>query len=243
MTLAANALLNNMVLLAAYFLDGFATAAEQICGQAVGARDRTTFRAGLRMSLGWGFGFACVASLLYLLAGPHIIDLMTTSPEVRGAARISCPSPPCCRWWGSCAYAFDGIYIGALWSRDMRNLMVGALAAYLVAWLLLRPLGNAGLWLALPRLSRGAGRPAGGTACPPSCGAPFPRLDHRAAPAFYSPKGRRQDAGFGSHRGCRSHRPLSGPGPLPAARPLPHHRPSGCPCDRLQGACGLERQP
>lgn len=147
-TLAANALLNNMVLLAAYFLDGFATAAEQICGQAVGARDRATFRAGLRMSLGWGFGFACVASLLYLLAGPHIIDLMTTSPDVRGAARDFLPFAALLPVVGVCAYAFDGIYIGALWSRDMRNLMVGALAAYLVAWLLLRPLGNAGLWLA-----------------------------------------------------------------------------------------------
>jgi MATE family multidrug resistance protein len=50
---------------------------------------------------------------------------------------------------GVLAYTFDGIYIGATWARDMRNLMVIALAIYFVAWWALRPYGNAGLWIAL----------------------------------------------------------------------------------------------
>ena len=40
-TLAANAVLNNLLLVSAFFLDGLATAAEQLCGRAYGARDRT----------------------------------------------------------------------------------------------------------------------------------------------------------------------------------------------------------
>src|SRR6266480_6424489 len=47
------------------------------------------------------------------------------------------------------AFAFDGVYIGATWARDMRNLMLASLVIFLAAWLLLRPLGNAGLWGAL----------------------------------------------------------------------------------------------
>jgi len=47
------------------------------------------------------------------------------------------------------AFAFDGVYIGATWARDMRNLMVLSLLAFFVAWLLLRSFGNAGLWGAL----------------------------------------------------------------------------------------------
>src|ERR1700724_1398842 len=39
--LAANAVLNNFLLVSAFFLDGLANAAEQLCGRAVGARDRT----------------------------------------------------------------------------------------------------------------------------------------------------------------------------------------------------------
>jgi MATE family multidrug resistance protein len=50
---------------------------------------------------------------------------------------------------GVMAYSFDGIYIGATWARDMRNLMVASFAIYLAAWWLLQPMGNAGLWGAL----------------------------------------------------------------------------------------------
>lgn len=148
-TLAANALLNNMVLLAAYFLDGFATAAEQICGQAVGARDRASFMKGMRLVLLWGFGVALAACLGYLAVGPLVIDLMTTNADVRAAARTFLVFAAVLPVVGVFAYAFDGIYIGALWSRDMRNLMVAALAAYLLAFFALSMLGNAGLWLAL----------------------------------------------------------------------------------------------
>ena len=43
-TLAANAVLYNMFLIGGYFLDGFATAAETLCGQSIGARDERSFR-------------------------------------------------------------------------------------------------------------------------------------------------------------------------------------------------------
>lgn len=147
-TLAANAVLQNMVMVAAYFLDGFATAAEQICGAAVGARRRADFSAGVRLALAWGFAFALGACVIYLAAGPVLVDAMTTSPEVRAQARIFLLYAALLPVAGVSAYAFDGVYIGALWSRDMRNLMLAALGVYLLAWWGLRPLGNHGLWLA-----------------------------------------------------------------------------------------------
>ena len=54
--LAANSVLHNLILVGAFFLDGFATAAEQLCGRAVGARDERAFRRAVRLALGWGFG-------------------------------------------------------------------------------------------------------------------------------------------------------------------------------------------
>ncbi|MDI4665019.1 MATE family efflux transporter [Xanthobacter autotrophicus] len=147
-TLAANAVLQNMVMVAAYFLDGFATAAEQICGAAVGGRRRADFAAGVRLSLGWGLVFALAACVLYLAIGPAVVDAMTTSAEVRAAARDFLIYAALLPVAGVAAYAFDGVYIGALWSRDMRNLMLCALAVYLAAWWGLRGLGNHGLWLA-----------------------------------------------------------------------------------------------
>ena len=47
------------------------------------------------------------------------------------------------------AFAFDGVYIGATWARDMRNLMVASLVIFLTAWFALRSFGNYGLWGAL----------------------------------------------------------------------------------------------
>src|SRR6478672_9254161 len=41
--LAANSVLNNFLLVSAFFLDGLANAAEQLCGRAVGARDSAAF--------------------------------------------------------------------------------------------------------------------------------------------------------------------------------------------------------
>ncbi|MFG1477613.1 MATE family efflux transporter [Xanthobacter sp. V4C-4] len=148
-TLAANAVLQNLWLLAAYFLDGFATAAEQVCGAAVGARQRAQFARGVKLVLVWGFGFGAAAALLYLGVGPALIDAMTTSAAVQAEARRYLAYAALLPLVGVGAFAFDGVFIGALWSRDMRNLMLSAVAVYLAAWWALRPFGNDGLWGAL----------------------------------------------------------------------------------------------
>lgn len=147
--LAANALLNTMVLLSVYFLDGFATAAEQLCGAAAGARDRAAFATALRLVLIWGYGFAVLAVGFFVLAGPSVLGAMSTNAAVVAEAVAYLPFAALLPLAGVAAYAFDGIYVGALWSRDMRNLMLAALAIYLGTWALLRPWGNAGLWTAL----------------------------------------------------------------------------------------------
>jgi MATE family multidrug resistance protein len=148
-TLAANAVLNNFLLISAFFLDGLANAAEQLCGRAYGARARAEFSGAVRLVILWGFGFAIAVAAVFALFGPALIDIMTASPEVRHIAReflifvIVSPIP------AVFAFGFDGVYIGATWARDMRNLMIASLAIFLAAWFSLRAFGNAGLWGAL----------------------------------------------------------------------------------------------
>ncbi len=51
---------------------------------------------------------------------------------------------------GVVCFQFDGIFTGALATKDMRNMMIVSLAIFLAAWWLLeRPFGNHGLWAAL----------------------------------------------------------------------------------------------
>jgi MATE family multidrug resistance protein len=74
---------------------------------------------------------------------------MTASPDVRRLARDFLLFVTLAPLLGVFAFAYDGVYIGATWTRDMRNLMVASLLIFLAAWFLLRPFGNAGLWGAL----------------------------------------------------------------------------------------------
>lgn len=148
--LAANEILMNLTILAAYFLDGLAAAAEQFAGRAIGARQRAAFDRAMRLTIVWGYGVAAAASLFLWLAGPIIIDLMTTSADVRATARDFLPLAALVPLVGTLAYQMDGIFIGATWSTDMRNMMLLSVAAYLAVWWALSgPLGVTGLWLAL----------------------------------------------------------------------------------------------
>jgi len=148
-TLAANAVLNNFLLISAFFLDGLANAAEQLCGRAYGARNRDNFAGAVKLVLNWGFVFALAVAASFALAGTSLIDLMTASAEVRQLARDYLWLVSFAPLLGVFAFAFDGVYIGATWARDMRNLMLLSLLIFLAAWLALRSFGNAGLWAAL----------------------------------------------------------------------------------------------
>jgi MATE family multidrug resistance protein len=145
-TLAANAVLNNFLLFGAFFLDGLATAAEQLCGRAYGARDKAAFAGAVKLVAMWGFGFALAVAACFLLFGPAFIDIMTASVDVRRIARDYLPFVIFAPLLGVFAFAFDGVYIGATWARDMRNLMLASLLIFLAAWFALRSFGNAGLW-------------------------------------------------------------------------------------------------
>jgi MATE family multidrug resistance protein len=148
-TLAANAVLNNFLLTSAFFLDGLANAAEQLCGRAYGASDRNAFSSATRLVILWGFAFALVVTAVYALFGPSLIDIMTASEDVRRSARDYLWFVVLSPMLAVFAFAFDGVYIGATWARDMRNLMMLSLLLFLGAWLALRSFGNAGLWGAL----------------------------------------------------------------------------------------------
>lgn len=149
-TLAANQVLMQFLEITAFALDGFAFAAEALVGQAVGARSVADTRAAGRITMQWGLGGAVALALVFALAGPVIIDLMTTSPEVREAARSYLPWLVVAPLIGVAAWIYDGIFIGALMTGEMLRAMLVSVAIYVVALAVLVPLaGNHGLWAAL----------------------------------------------------------------------------------------------
>lgn len=149
-TLAANQVLNNLFLIGAYFLDGFATAAEALCGAAVGARDRAAFERATALSLGWCAAIAALLSIVFFAGGSLFVDVVAKSEEVRAAARPFIVYAALAPFVASLAFAMDGVFIGATWGAAMRNTALVAIAIYFAAFAALSPLlGNHGLWIAL----------------------------------------------------------------------------------------------
>jgi MATE family multidrug resistance protein len=149
-TVAANAILLNLFEVSAYLIDGFAYASEALVGQSVGARNRQRFRDAIRLTSIWAMVLGVICSAAIWFAGPWIIGMMTVSAEVREAARHFLPWAAVSPVLGVICFQFDGIFTGAMATRDMRNMMILSLGIFMLAWWLLEaPFGNHGLWAAL----------------------------------------------------------------------------------------------
>lgn len=146
--LAANAILLQFVSISAYFLDGFAFAAEVFVGKAIGARDPRAVLAAVRLSGVWAVAMAMLISLAYLLAGTMIIDLLTIDPDVRSTGREylgwAVVMPVVSVW----CFVLDGVFIGATRGAEMRNASLASTGIFLLLWWVLLPFGAHGLWLA-----------------------------------------------------------------------------------------------
>jgi len=150
LVLAANAVLMNIFLVAGYYLDGIANAAEQLVGRAFGANFRPAFDRAVKLTMLWSFGLGVVTTLLFLLFGENIIGFLTTTESVRAEAVKYLPWAALTAITGALAFQMDGVFIGATWSAAMRNMMLAAFVGYIAAIGLFVPLlGNHGLWLAL----------------------------------------------------------------------------------------------
>ena len=147
---AANAILINLFEVSAYLIDGFAYASEALVGQSVGARNRQRFRSAIWLTSVWAMVLGVICSLVIWFFGPAIIDMMTLSEAVRATARAYLPWAAISPVLGVICFQFDGIFTGAMATKDMRNMMIVSLAIFMAAWWLLEaPFGNSGLWAAL----------------------------------------------------------------------------------------------
>lgn len=146
--LAVNAILLQLVSVSAYFLDGFAFAAEVLVGKAIGGRQRSALLSAVRLSTVGSVLTSGAITLGFLIFGGMIIDLLSTDAEVRAVGRtylIWAAMAPIISVW---CFQLDGIFIGATRGAEMRNASLVSTGIFLALWWALLPLGNHGLWLA-----------------------------------------------------------------------------------------------
>ncbi len=157
-TLAANALLFQLLLLISYGLDGFAHAAEAMIGKAVGAKSHTDFIAACKSTSFWALLTALLFSTAFALFETYLLAFFTSIQAIIDIAQgyyVFIIALPIVSVWG---YQLDGIFIGAGKTKAMQNTMLfSVFAVFIPIWWILGDYNNLGLWLAFCAfmLSRG----------------------------------------------------------------------------------------
>jgi MATE family multidrug resistance protein len=148
--LASNHILLQLIAFSAFFLDGYAFVVEALVGGAIGAKRKDIFDLAVRRSTVLALVTAILLALAIVLAGDIAVMLMTDISSVRLAANQLLPLAALYVLFSFAAFQLDGIFIGASFTRQMRDAAALSIAVYLAAWwALFDPLGLQGLWWAM----------------------------------------------------------------------------------------------
>jgi len=148
--LAVNALLIQFIMLASFFLDAYAFSTEAVVGYSVGKRIKKTFLEVVTNSFQLSIFSGLIISLIYLFTFRHIINELTDLDYLRflsfNYVFWIVIIPPI----ASICYQFDGIFIGASQTAEMRNGMIISVVLFILSsQFLVTNYGNHGLWLSL----------------------------------------------------------------------------------------------
>jgi len=148
--LAANHILLQLISFAAFFLDGYAFVVESLVGSSLGAKRRESFDIAVKRSSILALVTAAVLALLLLLFGSPAVVVLTDIEPVQAAAQGSLFLAAIYIFLSFAAFQLDGIFIGASFTRQMRNAAILSIAVFLLAWwMLMDRFGVKGLWWAM----------------------------------------------------------------------------------------------
>jgi len=148
--LAVNAILMQFIILASFFLDAYAFSTEGIVGFSIGRRNKKSFLTVVKNSIQISFITALIISLFYLFFSKQIINIITNIEILRFISYKHIMwiviIPPA----ASFCYQFDGIFIGATQTKEIRNGMMISVVSFIITSIYLtKYFGNHGLWLSL----------------------------------------------------------------------------------------------
>ncbi len=148
--LAANTVLQRLITLVAFLVDGVAFAAESLGGIFGGAADGAAFHRLVRIAMFAGLSMAAAMLALFLGLPEAVIGLLTSHPDAIAMATDFLPWMVPVLGLGAVAYVYDGLFLGLTAGRSLRNAMLISLGCYLpIAWLAVLRQDNHLLWLGL----------------------------------------------------------------------------------------------
>ena len=134
--LAVSSIMMKILMIFSYFTDGFAYAGEAMTGRYIGAGDAVNLRKTVRWTFIWSMGLALLFIAIYHFGGVYLLRMMTSDEAVVEASKDFLPWLILMPVVGCAAFTWDGIFIGATGSREMRNSMLWSVVAFVSVWFL-----------------------------------------------------------------------------------------------------------
>ena len=134
MMLAVSTILMKLLMIFSYFTDGFAYAGEALTGRFIGEKSREGVLSTIRGTFLWSLGVTGLFFLVYGVGGIPLLRLMTSDPNVVEAGREFIPWLLLMPVIGCPAFTWDGIFIGATASKDLRNSVVWCVVGFFAVW-------------------------------------------------------------------------------------------------------------
>ena len=147
---AANAILINLVFLSAFILDAYAFSTEGIVGYSLGKKDLILFKNIVKNSFILSSISGLIISIIFFFTNNLVINLMSDISEIRELSSSYVIWLIVLPVISSFCYQFDGIFIGASQTKELRNAMIFSVFSYLlISILLIKFLFNTGIWISL----------------------------------------------------------------------------------------------
>ncbi|MDA8984434.1 MATE family efflux transporter [Candidatus Pelagibacter sp.] len=147
---AANAILINLVFLSAFILDAYAFSTEGIVGYSLGKKDLNLFKNIVKNSFILSSISGLIISIIFFFTNNLVINLMSDINEIRELSSSYAVWLIILPVISSFCYQFDGIFIGASQTKELRNAMIFSVFSYLlISILLIKFLFNTGIWISL----------------------------------------------------------------------------------------------
>ncbi|AFS47625.1 efflux protein, MATE family [alpha proteobacterium HIMB5] len=147
---AANTILINLVFLSAFILDAYAFSTEGMVGYSLGKNNLSLFKKILKNSFILSSITGLIISIFYFLFSNYAISLMSDIEEVKQLSSTFIVWLIILPFIASFCYQFDGIFIGASQTKELRNAMIFSVLCYLIISILLtKYFSNTGVWISL----------------------------------------------------------------------------------------------
>ena len=146
-TLAANTILLNFFFIYSYAIDGFAHASESLVGEAYGKKNKKDLRAAIFATGKFSLYLSIIFIFILATSSDFIIKIITNLDLVQLDAGLYL------KWllfifiFGTVAFWLDGVFIGLLFTKIMRNIMIVSGIFFIVFEQLILESNNEGLWI------------------------------------------------------------------------------------------------